>query len=111
MGIDPLSLRFGDRVYNQGFARPGIPGLQGCAIGTSISVASGRVSYVLGLQARRCQWIRVVGGDPLGDVAALRECTWRWPVGDGGAAGFPRQRGYVMFAPRPTAPGGARAPG
>ncbi len=66
----------------------------------------------------------VVGGDPLGDVViALRECDLALAGGvtvmglPSIFVGFSRQRGWLPMGdvrrlrPRPTAPGGARAPG
>ena len=75
-GIDPLGLRGSATGVFAGVIHAGYGGemegeLEGYGLtGSTLSVASGRVSYVLGLEGPRCRWIR----------RARRRwwrCTWR----------------------------------
>jgi len=67
-----------------------------------LSVASGRVSYVLGLgRPRRCRWIRacsfVVGGTAFGRAVAAvgANATWPWSVA---SRSWPHPAAFVEFS-------------
>ncbi|EUA06529.1 beta-ketoacyl synthase, C-terminal domain protein [Mycobacterium kansasii 732] len=89
-GIDPTRLRgsatgvfAGLIVQGYGMFAEEIEGYR--LTGMTSSVASGRVSYVLGLEGRRCRWIRRVRRRWWRCIWRCSRCvrvsvTWRWPA-------------------------------
>lgn len=91
-GIDPLSLRGSATgvytgIFAASYGNRDTGGLQGYGLtGTSISVASGRVSYVLGLQGPAVSVDTACSSSLVAihwAMSSLRSGSviWRWPVG------------------------------
>lgn len=133
-GIDPLSLRGSATgvytgIFAASYGNRDTGGLQGYGLtGTSISVASGRVSYVLGLQGPAVSVDTACSSSLVAihwAMSSLRSGECDLALAGGVTVmglpsifvGFSRQRGWLPMGdvrrlrPRPTAPGGARAPG